>query len=133
MNTVRRRPWVALFVTLLLMSAAAFAVGTTVERAHVQEESATEGQHTETTATDGDADSGEVAPEAPAETAGSANGDESLFGVDPESTTTLMGALLASVLLAGASWWRPVRPLLLLGAASALPRQHSTSAYSAIR
>jgi hypothetical protein len=31
-----------------------------------------------------------------------------------------VGALLASVLLAGAVWWRPMRPLLLLGAAFCL-------------
>jgi len=118
MNTVRRRPWVAAFVTLLLMSAAAFAVGATVERAQVQKESTTQGQHTESAATDGDG--GEAAPEAPTETAGGATENEALFGVDPESTTTLVGALLASVLLAGAVWWRPVRPLLLLGAAFCL-------------
>jgi hypothetical protein len=117
--------WVTLFVALLLAAAAAFVIGVALERDHAHAETAhsqssitsagEEGTHSEAgeegreatenseTSTTGERDSGEV-------------GDESLLGVDPESTAAVATAVLISLLIAGVVWRWPVVPTLLAGA-----------------
>jgi hypothetical protein len=123
-----RRPgrWVAAFIILLLASAAVFVIGVAVERNQT---------HTETTATaphtEAGTDSGETQPEpgegAHSDESGSTpnastteTGSETLLRVNPESIAAVVAAVLVSVLLAGAAWFRPVRPVLLAGAAFCL-------------
>lgn len=111
---------VSVFVVLLLVSAAAFVIGVAVERnqGHAKtptettattgsengEHSGTgaEGKHRDETATD--------------EGTAGVESDESLLGVDPESTGAVVGAVAASLLLAAAAWWRPARSVLVVGA-----------------
>jgi hypothetical protein len=109
---------VSVFVVLLLASAAAFAIGVTVERNQGHTEAGTgttattgseTGEHTE-------ADEGQDSDETTTDE-GTARGEsaESLLGVNPESTVAVLGAVAASLLLAAAAWWRPTRPVLVVG------------------
>ena len=110
--------WVSVFVALLLASTAAFVVGVTVEREQRHSET------TETTATTG-SENGEhtgTGDEDPhSDETGTGEGtadsesDESLLGVDPESAGAVVGAVVASLLLAAVAWWRPARSVLVVG------------------
>jgi hypothetical protein len=120
---------VTLFVALLLAATAAFVIGVAVEHdeGHAEtgksqssvtsageagnhSESGEEGhestEHSETSRA-GEQDSGE-------------GGDESVLGIDPESSAAVVTAVLISLLLAGVVWRWPVVPTLLAGASFCL-------------
>jgi hypothetical protein len=93
-----------LLVSLIVLSTVAFAVGAIVEHssgepAHDQGGGAVEGS--------GEAGEGggEVAPVSKGSE--EPNGEETLFGTDPESTPLIVLAIVASLLLAAGCWFRP--------------------------
>jgi len=111
---------------LLIVSGAAFAVGSSIERSQTHESvqpstktsptpaegGSTEGGGTEGAGEGAGASSGEATPaatESHAETAGS----ETLFGIDPESTGLVAVGVIVSLLLAGGVWFWGRRPVLM--------------------
>lgn len=114
-----------LFVALLLAAAAAFVIGVAVERDQGHGDSGNshssvtpegvEGTHSE---------AGEEGRESTenGETNGTAEqdsggvGDESMLGIDPESSAAVATAVLISLVLAGVVWRWPVLPTLVAGA-----------------
>jgi hypothetical protein len=105
-----------LLVSLIVLSTVAFAVGAIVEHssgesAHDQGGEAVEGS--------GEAgEGGEVAPIS--EGSEEPNGEETLFGNDPESTPLVVLAIVASLLLASGCWFRPEWRWLLVVTAFAM-------------
>jgi hypothetical protein len=106
-----------LLVSLIVLSTVAFAVGAIVEHssgepAHDQGGEAVEGS--------GEAGEGggEVAPVS--EGSEEPNGEETLFGTDPESTPLVVLAIVASLLLAAGCWFRPEWRWLLVVTAFAM-------------
>jgi hypothetical protein len=129
---------VSLFVALLLAAAAAFVVGVAVERdqghaetAHSQSSvtpAGEEGTHSEAGEEGTHSEAGEEgrASTEHSETKGNGEedsgrvGDESVLGIDPESSAAVTTAVLISLLLAAVVWRWPVLPTLLAGAAFCL-------------
>lgn len=110
-------------VGLIVLATAAFALGVVLERS--SEEPATEGSGTEAPAHEaggeavkgsGEEGGGEVVFPA----SGEPNGEESVAGVDPESTPLVAFAIVASLLLAAGCWFRPGRRWLLVVTAFAM-------------
>jgi hypothetical protein len=99
-----------LLVSLILLSTVAFAVGAIVE--HSSGERAVGGS--------GEAGEGgaEVAPVS--EGSEEPKGEEILFGTDPESTSLVVLAIVASLLLAAGCWFRPEWRWLLVVTAFAM-------------
>jgi len=97
-------------VSLIVLSTVAFAVGAIVE--HSSGEPAAEGSGTEAP------DHDEVAPIS--EGSDEPNGEETLFGTDPESTPLVVLAIVASLLLAAGCWFRPEWRWLLVVTALAM-------------
>ena len=103
-----------LLVILIVLSTVAFAFGAILE--HSSGEPAAEGSRTEgpAHAEGGEAvpgsgeaggEGGEVAPVSAG--SGELNGEQTLFGTDPESTPLVVLAIVASLLLAFGCWFRP--------------------------
>jgi hypothetical protein len=99
-----------LLVALMVLSTITFSLGSILERssadAHAPETGTQEPGHQggEGSGTDEGEGSGEsVASDGSQET----QADESLFGIDPESTPLLIVALVVSLLLAAGCWLRP--------------------------
>ena len=99
-----------LLVSLIVLSTVAFAVGAIAE--HSSGEPAAEGSGTEAPAHD------EVAPIS--QGSEEPNGEETLFGNDPESTPLVVLAIVASLLLAAGCWFRPEWRWLLVVTAFAM-------------
>ena len=99
-----------LLVSLIVLSTVAFTVGAIAE--HSSGEPAAEGSRTEAPA------HGEVAPIS--EGSDEPNGEETLFGKDPESTPLVVLAIVASLLLAAGCWFRPEWRWLLVVTAFAM-------------
>jgi hypothetical protein len=102
-----------LFVLIVVLATAGFAVGIAIERA-------TADGHTDETATHEEAIEGgheEGGDEATAEP----TGGETVLGLNLESTPLVVAAVVGSLLLAGAVWARPrSRPLLAFAALAML-------------
>ena len=120
--TIRR-----LLVALIVLSTVAFAVGAIVE--HSSGEPAAEGSGTKAPAHDkggeaveGSGEAGEGGGEEAPVSEGSEepNGEETLFGTDPESTPVVVLAIVASLLLAAGCWFRPEWRWLLVVTAFAM-------------
>jgi hypothetical protein len=113
-----------LLVSLIILSTVAFAVGAIVERS--SGERAAEGSGTVAPAhgEGGEAvegveeGGGEVAPVS--EGSEEPNGEETLFGTDPESTPLVVLAIVGSLLLATGCWFRPEWRWLLVVTAFAM-------------
>lgn len=112
-------------VSLIVLSTVAFAVGTIVE--HSSREPAAEGSgtgaHSEGgEAVEGSGEAGEGGGEAApvSEGSGEPNGEETLFGNDPESTPLVVLAIVASLLLAAGCWFRAEWRWLLVVTAFAM-------------
>lgn len=132
-SAARPSRWVSLFIVLLLASAAAFVLGVTVERNDGHTDNTTNAStgdqaaqpHDEASegAGSGEGDHGaEPRSDEPGTGGDHAQeiGDETLLGVNPESTAAVAGAVVASLLLASLAGLRPVPLFLLLGAAFCL-------------
>jgi len=127
-----------MLVALILASTAAFVVGVLLERHQTNNESgetpahraaesrAPTGESREGSGSGESSESGESEPttspkagKATGETAarrersGHVESSEKLLGVNPESTGLLTGAVVVSLLLAAAVWWRGGSPLVL--------------------
>lgn len=100
-----------LLVTLIVLSTVAFATGALLERS--SREPAAEGTGTETTAHE----EGGQAVESTGETG---RGEETLFGIGPESPAVIVFAIVVSLLLAGGCWFRPDWRWLLVVTAFAM-------------
>lgn len=114
-------------VSPIVLSTVAFAVGAIVERSSV--EPAAEGSGTKAPAhgesgeaVEGSGEAGEGGGEVAPVSEGSEepNGEETLFGKDPESTPLVMLAIVASLLLAAGCWFRPEWRWLLVVTAFAM-------------
>jgi hypothetical protein len=114
-------------VSLIVLSTVAFAVGAIVE--HSSGEPPAEGSGSESPAhqeggeaVEGSGDvgqgGGEVAPIS--EGSQEPNGEETLFGTDPESTPLVVLAIVASLLLAAGCWFRAEWRWLLIVTAFAM-------------
>jgi hypothetical protein len=100
-----------LLVTLIVLSTVAFAIGALLERSN--RGPAAEGTVTETTAHE----EGGQAVEGSGETR---QGEETLFGIGPESPALIVFAIVVSLLLAGGCWLRPDWRWLLVVTAFAM-------------
>jgi hypothetical protein len=110
-----------LLVSLIVLSTVAFAVGAIVEHssgepAHDQGGEAVEG--TGEAGEGGGEVGGEVAPIS--EGSEEPDGEETLFGNDPESTPLVLLAIVAFLLLAAGCWFRPEWGWLLVVTAFAM-------------
>ena len=85
-------------MTLIVLSTVAFATGALLERS--SHEPGAEGTGTETTAHE----EGGEGVEGSGETG---QGQETLFGIGPESPAVIVFAIVVSLLLAGGCWFRP--------------------------
>lgn len=106
-----------LLVSLIVLSTVAFAVGA------IAEHSSGEPAHREGgEAVEGSGEAGEGGGEVAPITEGSVepNGEETLFGNDPESTPLVVLAIVASLLLAAGCWFRPEWRWLLVVTAFAM-------------
>jgi hypothetical protein len=98
-----------LSAALLIAGTAALAIGMSVERAQGHPATVAGAQHSEST------ESAENGGSEPA--AGHAAGEgATILGVDAEGPAVVVGAVLTSVLVAAAVWWRPRRVVLLAAA-----------------
>jgi len=103
-----------MLVSLIVLSTVAFGVGVILER--LSGEPAHEGSSTEAPAHEGGGEAvegsgeegagGEVAAPV-SEGSGEPNGEETVVGIDPESTPLVVFAIVASLLLAAGCWFRP--------------------------
>ncbi len=101
----------AALVLLLLVSAALFAMGATVER-HQHTEATPSISQTSAPTEGSSSDSGGEAHPAPGETG--ATSSEDLFGINPEAPWIVVLGVAASVLLALAIWFRDGRSVLII-------------------
>ncbi|OLB80199.1 MAG: hypothetical protein AUI14_07375 [Actinobacteria bacterium 13_2_20CM_2_71_6] len=101
-----------LFVALLLVGTAALAIGMGVEDAERHSAAVEASQHTESTESTGHSESGGTEPAAGHFEAGEAR----ILGINVEGPAFIAGAVLASLLVAAAVWWRPRRVVLLVAA-----------------
>ena len=99
-------------MSLIVLSTVAFAVGAIVE--HSSGEPAAEGSATKAPA---HAEGGEAVEGSGSE---ERNGEETLFGTDPETTPLVVLAIVASLLLAAGCWFRPEWRWLLVVTALAM-------------
>jgi hypothetical protein len=106
-----------LLVSLIVLSTIAFAVGVILERS--SGEGAAEGSGTEAPAHQ-EGEGGEVVAPSTEGSSGEPNGEESVAGIDPESTPLVVFAIVASVLLAVGCWYRPDWRWLLVVTAFAM-------------
>jgi UDP-N-acetylmuramyl pentapeptide phosphotransferase/UDP-N-acetylglucosamine-1-phosphate transferase len=115
-----------LLVALIVATTAAFVVGVLLERHQAGgERRETPAQHADETRAGGNGESGEAHSEsgktaAHKEAAGHVESSEQLLGVDPESTGLLAVAMVVSVVLAAAVWWRGASPAVLAAVAAAM-------------
>jgi hypothetical protein len=114
-------------VSLIVLSTVAFAVGAIVE--HSSAEPTAEGSGTESPVhgegggaveVSGEADEGGGQVTPVSEGSEEPNGEETLFGTDPESTPLVVLAIVASLLLAAGCWFRPEWRWLLVVTAFAM-------------
>jgi hypothetical protein len=114
-------------VSLIVLSTVAFAVGAIVE--HSSGEPAAEGSGTKAPAhgesgeaVEGSGEAAEVGGEVAPVSEGTEepNGEETLFGTDPESTPLVVLAIVASLLLGAGCWFRPEWRWLLVVTAFAM-------------
>jgi hypothetical protein len=119
---------VTLFVSLLLAAAATFVIGVAVERDQGHAETSTsQGSVTSAGEAGGHSETGEEGRELSEHSEtnrtgaqDSEVGDESVLGIDQESSAAAATAVLISLLLAGVVWRWPVLPTLLVGTAFCL-------------
>jgi hypothetical protein len=126
-TTEEPMPLRKVLVSLIVLSTVAFAVGAIVE--HSSAEPAAEDSGTESPvhgegggAVEGSGEANEGGGEVPPVSEGSEepNGEETLFGTDPESTPLVVLAIVASLLLAAGCWFRPEWRWLLVVTAFAM-------------
>jgi hypothetical protein len=108
-------------VGLIVLSTIAFTVGAILERSsadtHALQTGAEEAGHQEGEVAHTEEGEGAGEPVADSAVSEGTEGDETLFGIDPESTPLVVLAVVLSLLLAAGCWWRPGwRWLLILTA-----------------
>lgn len=97
----------------IVLATAGFALGIAVERATVAEPHTETATHDEASEEGHEVGGGEAAPEA--------TSDETVLGLNLESTPLVVAAVVGSLLLAGAVWvWPRSRPLLVVVALAML-------------
>jgi len=106
-----------LLVSLIVLSTVAFAVGAIVEHSSGEPAHSEGGEAVEGSGEAGEG-GGEVAPVSKGSE--EPNGEETLFGNDPESTPLVVLAIVASLLLAAGCWFRPEWRWLLVVTAFAM-------------
>ena len=99
-----------LLVGLIVASTAAFVVGVSLER---------NAEDTHPAAATGEAGGDESAAQIAAERSGE-EGDETVVGIDLESAPFVVLAVLGSLVLAAAFWFRPQVVLVLVGTAAVM-------------
>jgi len=108
-------------VGLIVLSTMAFTVGAILERSssdtHAPQTGAEEPGHEEGEEAHSEEGGGTGEPMSVSASSEGTEGDEALFGIDPESTPLTVLAVVLSLVLAAGCWWRPGwRWLLILTA-----------------
>ena len=107
-------------IALLVVGAALFAIGTSVEKNRHHDEPAAAAEANESHSEAGESAEQREAEEVEGHSEATESGEGEILGIDRESTGLVVVAVLASLALAAALWRRPSTPVWIIAAVVAI-------------